>query len=84
LHDLLSTFLLHLSEHLFALFPKLRAEAAVDEDICGRVDGEQEVADADHDQGPEGEAAMTGVLTDHGVSVQGEENEQNKNYLKSY
>jgi hypothetical protein len=37
---------------LGALLPELGAEEAVDEDVGGRVHHEQDVADADGDQGP--------------------------------
>lgn len=37
---------------LRALLPELWAEEAVDEDVGGRVHDQQDVADADGDQGP--------------------------------
>ena len=37
---------------LGALSPELGAEEAVDEDVGGRVDHQEDVADADRDQGP--------------------------------
>ena len=64
----LSLFLFsQFAEDLFALLPELRAEAAVDEDVGGRVDGEEEVADADHDARPQREALEPVCLAFHGV-----------------
>ena len=54
-------------EDLFALEPELRAEAAVDEDVGGGVDGEEEVADADHDARPQREALEPIRLAFHRV-----------------
>ena len=62
-----SLFLSQFAEDLFALLPELRAEAAVDEDVGGRVDGEEEVADADHDARPQREALEPVRLAFHCV-----------------
>ena len=67
----MAVFPSEISEDFFALLSELWAEAAVDQDVGGRVDGKQEVADGDHDAGPQGEALKAVRLAFHCVAESG-------------
>ena len=51
----------------FALFPKLGAEDAVEKDVAGRVDYEEQVTAGDGHEGPEAERLVPSRLALHGV-----------------